>query len=63
MIAIDTKEVARAVGNILRPCYCCLPTGGHVISCKRYVPVDVGRPKRSSIIRKDVNRNNEKKRE
>ncbi len=64
MVAIDAKEIARAVGNVSRPCRCCcLGTGGQIISCERYGPVDVGRHKRSSVIRKDENRNDEKKRE
>lgn len=62
MVAIDAKEVSGAVGNVSRPCRCCLGTGGQIVSCERYGPVDVGRYKRSSMIRKDEKRNNEKKR-
>lgn len=63
MVAIDAKEVFWAVGNVSRPCCCCLRTGGHIISCERYGSVDVGRPKRSSMFRKDESRNDEEKRE
>jgi len=63
VVAIDAKEVSRAVGNVSRPCRCCLGTGGQIISCEGYGLVDIGRHKRSSVIHKDEDRNDEKKRE
>lgn len=63
MVAIDAKEVSRAVGNDSCRCRCCLGIGSHVASCERYGPVEIRRLKRSSMIRKYERRGDEEKRE